>query len=177
MSRRDNRSRTGPQTLFNFPRSGNRQWISIKFHVCSRYLTATRDVHSTTTGCKWLIFRFTTMMQRNQSAHTAWLQIFSRERNQLTTSCVMCQSQVRNFCFAMETSASYFFDRAESFCFLPLVKILNFGLQNELQNTRGRQSKNSLSHFQSTWSKNLRDIFFDIFCNLSVHRWKIGPPK
>ena len=47
----------------------------------------------------------------------------------------------------METSTSYFFDRAELFCFLPLVKILNVGLPNELQNTRGRQSKNSLSHF------------------------------
>ena len=47
----------------------------------------------------------------------------------------------------VETSASYFFDRAELFCFLPLVKILNVGLPNELQNTRGRQSKNSLSHF------------------------------
>ena len=47
----------------------------------------------------------------------------------------------------VETSTSYFFDRAELFCFLPLVKILNFGLPNELQNTRGRQSKNSLSHF------------------------------
>ena len=66
LSRRNNRSRTGPQTLFNFRRSGNWQWISNKFHVYSRYL-----VHSTTTGCKWLIFRFTTMMQRNQSAHTA----------------------------------------------------------------------------------------------------------
>ena len=71
LSRRNNRSRTGPQTLFNFRRNCNRQWISIKFHVYSRYLAATRDVHSTTTGCKWLIFHFTTMMQRNQSAHTA----------------------------------------------------------------------------------------------------------
>ena len=73
LSRRNNRSRTGPQTLFNFRRNCNRQWISIKFHVYSRYLAATRDVHSTTTGCKWLIFHFTTMMQRNQSAHTAWV--------------------------------------------------------------------------------------------------------
>ena len=71
LSRRNNRSRTGPQTLFNFRRNCNRQWIFIKFHVYSRYLAATRDVHSTTTGCKWLIFHFTTMMQRNQSAHTA----------------------------------------------------------------------------------------------------------
>ena len=73
LSRRNNRSRTGPQTLFNFRRNCNRQWISITFHVYSRYLAATRDVHSTATGYKWLIFRFTTMMQRNQSAHTAWL--------------------------------------------------------------------------------------------------------
>ena len=73
LSRRNNRSRTGPQTLFNFRRNCNRQWIFIKFHVYSRYLAATRDVHSTTTGCKWLIFHFTTMMQRNQSAHTAWV--------------------------------------------------------------------------------------------------------
>ena len=72
LSRRNNRSRTGPQTLFNFRRNCNRQWIFIKFHVYSRYLAATRDVHLTTTGCKWLIFHFTTMMQRNQSAHTAW---------------------------------------------------------------------------------------------------------
>ena len=72
LSRRNNRSGTGPQTLFNFRRNGNRQWTAIKFHVYSRYLAATRDVHSTTTGCKWLIFHFTTMMQRNQSAHTAW---------------------------------------------------------------------------------------------------------
>ena len=72
LSRRNNRSHTGPQTLSNFWRNGNRQWISDKFHVYSRYLAATRDIHSTTTGCKWLIFRFTTMMQRNQSAHTAW---------------------------------------------------------------------------------------------------------
>ena len=46
--------------------------LSYKFHVYSRYLAATRDVHSTTTGCKWLICRFTIIMQRNQSAHTAW---------------------------------------------------------------------------------------------------------
>ena len=46
--------------------------LSYKFHVYSRYLAATRDVHSTTTGCKWLICRYTTIMQRNQSAHTAW---------------------------------------------------------------------------------------------------------
>ena len=61
LSRRNNRSRTGPQTLFNFRRNCNRQWIFIKFHVYSRYLAATRDVHSTTTGCKWLIFHFTTI--------------------------------------------------------------------------------------------------------------------
>ena len=72
LSRRNNRSRAGLPTLFNFRRNGNRQWIPITFHVYSRYLPATRDVHSTTTGCKWLAFRFTTMMQRNQSAHTAW---------------------------------------------------------------------------------------------------------
>ena len=61
--------------------------------------------------------------------------------------------------------------------FFPLVKILNLGLPNDLQNTRGHQSKNSLSHFQSTWSKNLRNIFFDTFCNLSVNKRKIGPPN
>ena len=72
LSRRNNRSRTGPLTLFNFRSNCNRQWISIQFHVYSRYLTATRDVHSTTTGCKWLIFHFTTIMQHNQSAHTTW---------------------------------------------------------------------------------------------------------
>ena len=43
LSRRNNRRRTSPQTLFNFRRNCNRQWISIKFHVCSRYLAATRD--------------------------------------------------------------------------------------------------------------------------------------
>ena len=72
LSRRNNRSRTGPQTLFNFRRNCNRRWISIKFHVYSRYLVANRVVHSTTTGCKWLIFHFTTIM-RNQSVHTAWV--------------------------------------------------------------------------------------------------------
>ena len=75
------------------------------------------------------------------------------------------------------TSASYFFDPAELFCFFPLVKILNFGLQNELQNTRGRQSKKSLSQFQSTWSKNLRNIFLAIFCDFSVNKREIGPPN
>ena len=58
LSRRNNRSRTGPQTLFNFRRNCNRQGIAIKFHAYSRYLAATRDVHSTTTGCKWLIVSF-----------------------------------------------------------------------------------------------------------------------
>ena len=58
-----------------------------------------------------------------------------------------------------------------------LIKILSYGLPNELQNTRGRQSKNLLSHSRSTWSKNLRNVFFDIFCNLSVSKRKIGPPK
>ena len=61
--------------------------------------------------------------------------------------------------------------------FFPLVRILNLGLPNDLQNTRGHQSKNSLSHFQSTWSKNLRNIFFDTFCNLLVNKRKIGPPN
>ena len=72
LSRRNNVSRAGLKTLLNFRRNGNRQWILITFHVYSRYLAATRDVHSTATGCKWLTFRFTTMMQRNQSAHTTW---------------------------------------------------------------------------------------------------------
>ena len=72
LSRRNNRSRAGLPIIFNFGRNGNRQWIPITFHVYSRYLAATRDVPSTATGCKWLAFRFTTMMQRNQSAHTAW---------------------------------------------------------------------------------------------------------
>ena len=70
LSRRNDRSRVGPQTLFNFRRNGNRQWITITFHVYSRYLATNRDVHWTATGCKWLVFRFTPMMQRNQSAHT-----------------------------------------------------------------------------------------------------------
>ena len=61
LSRRNNRSL---QTLFNFRRNGNRQWVLITFHVYSRYLAATRDVHSTATGCKWLTFRLTTKMQR-----------------------------------------------------------------------------------------------------------------
>ena len=72
LSRRNNRSRAGPQTLFNFRRNGNWQWIPLTFHVSSRYLAATRDVHSTATGCKWLAFCFTTMTQCSQSAHTAW---------------------------------------------------------------------------------------------------------
>ena len=59
--------------IYAFKWIGNRRWIPFTFHVYSRYLAATRDVHSTATGYKWLIFRFTTMMQRNQSAHTAWL--------------------------------------------------------------------------------------------------------
>ena len=71
VSRRNNVSRAGLKTLLNFRRNGNRQWILITFHVYSRYPAATRDVHSTATGCKWLTFRITTMMQRNQSTHTA----------------------------------------------------------------------------------------------------------
>ena len=35
LSRRNNRSRAGLQTLFNFRRNGNRQWILITFHVYS----------------------------------------------------------------------------------------------------------------------------------------------
>ena len=80
LSRKNNRSRGGLQTLFNFRRNGNRQWILITFHVYSRYLAATRDVHSTATGCKWLTFRFMTMMQRNQSAHTACTDTASSNR-------------------------------------------------------------------------------------------------
>ena len=72
LSQGENKSRAGLRTLFNFWRNCNRQWILVTFHVYSRYLAATRDVHSTATGCKWLTFRFTTMMQRNQSAHTTW---------------------------------------------------------------------------------------------------------
>ena len=45
LSRRNNRSRTGPQILFNSWRNGNRQWILITFHVYLRSLAATRDVH------------------------------------------------------------------------------------------------------------------------------------
>ena len=72
LSQGENKSRAGLRTLFNFRRNCNRQWILVTFHVYSRYLAATRDVHSTATGCKWLTFRFTTMMQRNQSAYTTW---------------------------------------------------------------------------------------------------------
>ena len=72
LSRRNNRSRTGPQTLFNFRRNCNRQWIFIKFLVIHAILLLpemfTRPRQDT-----WLIFHFTTMMQRNQSAHTAWV--------------------------------------------------------------------------------------------------------
>ena len=50
LSRRNNKSRVGLQTLFNFRWNGNRQWILITFHVYSRYLAATRDVHSTAIG-------------------------------------------------------------------------------------------------------------------------------
>ena len=73
LSWRNNRSRTGPQTLFNFRRNGNRQWIPFTFHVYSQNLATTKDVHSTATECKWLTIRFTTMIQCNPSAHTAWL--------------------------------------------------------------------------------------------------------
>ena len=52
-SRRNSRSRAGLPTLFNFGRNGNGQWIPITFHVYSRYLAATRDVHSTATGCSF----------------------------------------------------------------------------------------------------------------------------
>ena len=38
LSRRNNRSRAGPQTLFNFRRNSNRRWIPITFHVYSRLL-------------------------------------------------------------------------------------------------------------------------------------------
>ena len=53
LSRRNSRSRAGLPTLFNFGRNGNGQWIPITFHVYSRYLAATRDVHSTATGCSF----------------------------------------------------------------------------------------------------------------------------
>ena len=58
LSRRNNRSRASLPKIFNFGRNGNRHWIPITFHVYSRYLAATRDVHSTATGCKWLAFSF-----------------------------------------------------------------------------------------------------------------------
>ena len=45
LSRRNNRSRAGPQILFNSWRNGNRQWILITFHVYLRSLAATRDVN------------------------------------------------------------------------------------------------------------------------------------
>ena len=80
LSRRNNVSRAGLKTLLNFRRNGNRQWILITFHVYSRYLAATRDVHSTATGCKWLNFRLTTIMQRNQSTHTACTDTASSNR-------------------------------------------------------------------------------------------------
>ena len=69
------------------------------------------------------------------------------------------------------------FSTEQNFSDFSLIKILSYGLPNELQNTRGRQSKNLLSHSRSTWSKNVRNVFFDIFCNLSVSKRKIGPPK
>ena len=46
LSRRNDRSRTGPQTLLRFQRNGKRQWIPFTFHAYSRYLAATRDIHS-----------------------------------------------------------------------------------------------------------------------------------
>ena len=44
LPQRNNRSRAGPQTLFNFRRNGNRQWIPVTFHVYSRYLAATMQM-------------------------------------------------------------------------------------------------------------------------------------
>ena len=70
LSRRNNRSWAGLPTLFNFQKNGNSSESPLH---SMRYLAATRDVHSTTTGCKWLTFHFTTIMQHNQSVHTAWL--------------------------------------------------------------------------------------------------------
>ena len=73
-SRWNDRSRTGPSTLLNFRRNDNKRWIPIAFHVYSRYFFAViKDVHPTTTTCIGLPVSFTTMMQRHQCAHTAWL--------------------------------------------------------------------------------------------------------
>ena len=73
-SRWNDRSRAGPSTLLNFRRNDNKRWIPIAFHVYSRYFFAViKDVHPTTTTCIGLPVSFTTMMQRHQCAHTAWL--------------------------------------------------------------------------------------------------------
>ena len=73
-SRWNDRSRAGPSTLLNFRRNDNKRWIPIAFHVYLRYFFAViKDVHPTTTTCIGLPVSFTTMMQRHQCAHTAWL--------------------------------------------------------------------------------------------------------
>lgn len=73
-SRWNDRSRAGPSTLLNFRRNDNKRRIPIAFHVYSRYFFAViKDVHPTTTTCIGLPVSFTTMMQRHQCAHTAWL--------------------------------------------------------------------------------------------------------
>ena len=99
-------------------------------------------------------------------------------KTELKTHVAPISAQVENSSFLrFGNFGILLFRPSKIFPIFSLIKILSYGLPNELQNTRGRQSKNLLSHSRSTWSKNVRNVFFDIFCNLSVSKRKIGPPK
>ena len=98
LSRRNSRSRASLPK--EWQQAVNPYYIP---RVYSRYLAATKDVHSTAIGCKWLSFRFTTMMQRNQSAHTTWLICMQKcqhtnwlRRRQLTQTVQGVETECKN---------------------------------------------------------------------------------
>lgn len=65
-------SRAGPSTVFNFRGNGDGQWISMLLSLLPKMFT--RPAPS---GCKCLTYSITTMMQRNRSAHTARITLFT----------------------------------------------------------------------------------------------------
>ena len=123
LSRRNNVSRAGLKTLLNFRRNDNRQWILITFHVYSRYLAATRDVYSAATGCKWLNFRFTTIMQRNRVRTPPALtrQVVTGKGNERFVNMPSAKEKVLDYvsCFPLRffcvTAASRCFTTEQSF--------------------------------------------------------------
>ena len=100
LSRRNKESRASPLNFLTFEGTATDSESPLQSTNISRYLAATEEVHSNASRCKWLNFCFTTMMQRNQRAHTAWPGIYQMQsllRDSRSTDRIFCHFSPNSF--------------------------------------------------------------------------------